>query len=264
MELPERENRRDTFLGNAEDYLAARPGYPPVLLEASLELSRIGGDASLLEVGCGTGEVTEWFGARGFALLALDRSAEMVRLAATRVGHLPNVEVRCQDFEKVTPDSPYDGLIFATAYHWLDPNTRVRRCAGALFPGGALILLWHTHPRPYSGFFERVQPVYRRFLPNWEPPPSPGLDEQRVGSVVGELERSKEFGPVHRRSHDWSRTYDRDSYLRLLHTYSDHQLLSDMQRSDLFRTLGNIIDQEYGGRVQRPYRTELLVSFRGK
>jgi SAM-dependent methyltransferase len=262
MECPEREVRRDSFLGDAEDYLAARPSYPSALLEASLELGRLAPDVSLLEVGCGTGEATEWFGSRGFSLLAMDRSVEMTRLASTRVRDLPNVTVRCQDFESETPDRRFAGLISATSYHWLDPNTRADRCARVLLPGGALILLWHTHPLPYSGFFERVQPIYRRIVPGWEPPPSPGMTEERVMAVVAELEKAGGFGSVHRRSHDWRRTYDRPLYLRLLNTYSDHRFLPEATRSRLLTAVGDLIDSEFGGEVERPYRTESIVSRR--
>jgi SAM-dependent methyltransferase len=260
--IPNRESRRDTFLGNAEDYSAVRPEYPPDLLQAALEFGQIAPRASLLEIGCGTGEVTEWFARRGFQILALDRSSEMANLAIARLNALPNVEVRCQDFEQTALGSRFAGLIFATSYHWLDPNTRLSRCAQSLLPGGALIMLWHTHPLPYEGFFERIQPIYRRFMPGREPAYSPGMNEEKIRSIIQELEESHEFGSVRRLSQEWRRTYDRDSYLRLLNTYSDHRLLLEEQRAALFRSVANIIDQEYGGEVERPYRTELLISMR--
>lgn len=262
MEPKERERRRDSFLGDAEDYFAARPGYPAELLDAAVTLGELSPGARLLEVGCGTGEVTAWFAARGFPILAMDRSPEMIRLARRRMGKVENVELRVQDFEQESPNERFEGLILATAYHWLAPGTRVRRCADSLEPGGALILLWHTHPPPYTGYHDAAQPIYRRLVPGWEPPASPGMSEEKIDAVCEELGADGSFDSVERRTHDWHRTYDRDLYLRLLNTYSDHRLLADEVRRELYRELSTLIDDEFDGVVDRPYRTELIVARR--
>ena len=150
----------------------------------------------------------------------------------------------------------------ATSYHWLNPSERAERCGSHLSPRGALILLWHTHPPPYTGFFESVQPIYERFVPGWKPPPSPGMALERIEAVRSELERSGVFGPARRRAVDWSRTLPRVDYQRLLCTYSDHALLGDGQRAELLDEIGALIDRDYGGVVERPYRTELIVARR--
>ncbi len=258
----ERERRRDSFLGGAEDYFAARPGYPPEILEAAVRLARLSPGARLLEVGCGTGEVTVWFASRGFPITALDRSPAMIRLARRRLRGAPEVDVRVQDFEREPPRGRYAGLILATAYHWLDPDSRARRCADALRGDGSLMLLWHTHPMPYRGFHQRSQAIYERMIPGWEPPASPGMSEQKIEAVVQELRSSGLFPSIARTSYDWSRTYERDLYLRLLSTYSDHRLLAAGRRRRLFDELAELIDGEFGGAVERPYRTELIVARR--
>ena len=262
MNRDERESRRDSFLGDADDYAAARPGYPTALLETALELGGVAPGAPLLEVGCGTGEATEWFARRGFPVVALDRSADMARLAADRLAAFSSVEVRCQDFELDPPQGQFAGLISATAYHWLDPETRVERCAESLQVGGALILLWHTHPMPYKGYFERSQSIYRRIMPGWTPPSTPSKSEQRIAAVLDELGEAGLFQDLERRSVEWSRTYSRDLYLRLLSTYSDHRSLSSGALDELLAEVGALIDREFSGVVERPYCTELIVGRR--
>ena len=170
------------------------------------------------------------------------------------------MEIRVGDFEDHEPRGAYAALVLATSYHWLDPSDRAVRCAGHLAPGGTLILLWHTHPPPYEGFFERVQAVYRRHVPEWEPPPSPGMMEERLRRIVAELDSSGFFAPAVRRSFDWTRLLDRARYQSLLRTYSDHRLLPEETLAALLRDVGRLIDEKYGGRVVRPYRTELVVS----
>lgn len=258
----ERESRRDSFLLDAEDYFAARPGYPDVLLEEAVELGDLSPPDRLLEVGCGTGEATAWFAHRGFRMMAMDRSPEMIRLARMRLEGLDGVDVQLLDFEKGTPPERFAGIVMATSYHWLDPETRVKRCADVLERGGALILLWHTHPLPFTGYHERSQAIYERIVPGWTPPASPGMSEERILLLIEELGADGIFEGVQRRTHDWSRVYDRALYLRLLNTYSDHRLLSGERRARLFRELADLIDAEFGGEVERPYRTELIVARR--
>ncbi len=262
MDRVERETRRDSFLGRAEDYFLARPGYPHELLRAAVEIAGLEPGASILDVGCGTGEASEWFADSGFAVLGVDRSAEMVRFARRRLAGRPDVEIRCQDFEEATELGSFAALVCATSYHWLDPETRVGRCVDAIRPGGALVLLWHTHPFPYTGFFQRSQPIYRRWMPDWTPPATPGAKESDIRGIVEELESSDGFADVHRVSHDWSRTYPRELYLRLINTYSDHRLLPSDALAGLRGELSSLIDDEFGGAVVRPYRTEMIVALR--
>lgn len=260
MERDERERRRDTFLDDAADYAAVRPGYPDEALRAAVALAGLEPGDALLEVGCGTGQATRWFAEEGFSVLALERSEEMASLAAGVLAPYARVELRRQDFEELEPAEPYAALLLATSYHWLDPADRADRCAAHLRPGGALILLWHTHPAPFTGFFERVGPIYRRYVEGWQPPPSPGMAEERIRAICAELDASGPFAPAVRRSFDWSRTYETDAYRRLLCTYSDHRLLPEATLAALLDEVGALIEAEFGGRVERPYRTELVVS----
>jgi hypothetical protein len=136
----------------------------------------------------------------------------------------------------------------------------VHRCAEVLEPGGALVLLWHVHPRPYTGFFARVEPIYQSVFRGRESPASPGMSEEGIQAVCDELQEGSHFTSVVRRAHDWERTYETELYLRLLDTYSDHQRLDERDRRALYRQLAEIIESEYGGAVVRPYRTELVVA----
>jgi trans-aconitate 2-methyltransferase len=102
-------------------------------------LEGIAADARVLDVGCGTGLVTE----RVLALvpegevLAIDASSEMVALARERLGD--RARVWCEDALALTVDEPVDAVFSTAALHWVRDHERLwRRLAVAMRPGGAL------------------------------------------------------------------------------------------------------------------------------
>ena len=53
------------FDGVAAEYDAARPGYSPELVDAAVKKGALDRDSSVLEIGCGTGKLTELLVKRG-------------------------------------------------------------------------------------------------------------------------------------------------------------------------------------------------------
>jgi len=109
---------------------------------ASEVLSRLEGiaqDATVLDVGCGTGRVTEALFAivpRG-RVLAFDASADMVALARRRLGD--RAEVWCQDVLDLDLEEPVDAILSTATLHWVTDHDRLwAQLAQALRPGGLL------------------------------------------------------------------------------------------------------------------------------
>jgi trans-aconitate 2-methyltransferase len=102
-------------------------------------LGRIAQDATILDVGCGTGRVTEALFAvapRG-RVLAIDASADMVELARKRLGD--RAQVWCQDVLDLDLREPVDVIVSTATLHWVTDHDRLwRRLAAALRPGGVL------------------------------------------------------------------------------------------------------------------------------
>jgi trans-aconitate 2-methyltransferase len=107
--------------------------------EVVKRLDGIPADATVLDVGCGTGRVTEALLSlvpKG-RVLALDASSEMVALAQQRLGG--RAEVWCQDVLELSLDNAVDAIISTATLHWVPDHDRLwSRLARALRPGGAL------------------------------------------------------------------------------------------------------------------------------
>jgi 2-polyprenyl-3-methyl-5-hydroxy-6-metoxy-1,4-benzoquinol methylase len=95
----------------------------------------------VLEVGCGHGALTRQLARRAHAVLALDLSPEMIRVARERSAGCANVEYRIADVAEVElPSARFDVVLCVATLHHLPLRPTVRRLADAVRPGGRLLI----------------------------------------------------------------------------------------------------------------------------
>jgi SAM-dependent methyltransferase len=168
--------RGEVFDSVAQAYDDVRRSYPAALVDAALARGGLTAGSRVVEVGCGTGKLTELLAARGLMVDAVDPGARMIEMARRRVGGSPLVRFRVARFEDVElPERAYDGVFSATAFHWVDPTVGWRKAASLLEPGGLLALLAYRYVADEAsaeleaGFRE----IWRTHLPDekeWPPP----------------------------------------------------------------------------------------------
>lgn len=121
---------------NAEQYVADTGGLDmSALYQRFLRHLPLGG--RILDAGCGVGRDALAFAERGFAVTAIDASAEMVRLAAEYVGG--RAEVRQLRFEDVAWCAEFDGIWACASLLHVPSSTFpgiVSRLTTALRPNG--------------------------------------------------------------------------------------------------------------------------------
>jgi ubiquinone/menaquinone biosynthesis C-methylase UbiE len=141
QERSKRRQRRTLFDGVAQLYEASRPGYPSEIVEFAVATAAVGAGSEVLEVGCGTGQLTESLAWYGFRLTAIDIGPSMVAAARRRLdGSALSFQVSSfEDF--AAADASLDLIISGTAFHWVDPEVMFRKPARLLRPGGWLALL---------------------------------------------------------------------------------------------------------------------------
>jgi len=260
---PECSSLRSIFDEAAELYDQARPGYPTALFDDLAGLACFGPGCRVLEIGCGTGQASVPLAARGCALVCVELGPGMAAVARRNLARFPAARVVTAAFEDwPLPPEPFDLVLSATAFHWLDPAVRVVKSADALRPGGALATIATYHVAGgTAAFFDEVQASYE----HWDPATPPGFRQPAAATIPcdsEEVDRSGRFGPAQFRRYEWDCSYSTASYLDLLLTYSGHRALAPAARQGLLACIADLIDARYGGHIVKHYLTELRVAHR--
>jgi SAM-dependent methyltransferase len=247
----------------AELYDRARPTYPPALFDDLAELGSLQEDCRVLEIGCGTGQATLPLARRGYRVTAVEIGPNLAAVARRNLAGFLNVDVQVGAFEDWRqPPEPFDLVLTATAFHWLDEAVALPKVASALRPGGAVAIVSGGHVEGgTSQFFVDVQGCYERSMPGTPP----GLRLQKAEDLpvgVPQLDASGLFGPVQSRRYVWLRKFTTQAYLDELNTYSNHLALDESGRSALLACVGASIDERYGSQITKAYVTDLDVARR--
>jgi ubiquinone/menaquinone biosynthesis C-methylase UbiE len=126
----------------AAEYDRIRPMYPDELVDRACQVAGIGDGDRVLEIGCGSGQLTRSLAARGLRVTALEPGPNLMALARQNLAGAGAVEFMSARFEDAScPHEHFRAVFSASALHWVDPRVSWRKIADVLVPGGTLALL---------------------------------------------------------------------------------------------------------------------------
>jgi SAM-dependent methyltransferase len=126
----------------AAEYDRRRPAYPDELIGRACQVAGIGSGDHVLEVGCGSGQLTRGLLARGLHVTALEPGPSLIALARRNLAGAGQVEFVNAQLEGASlPRERFAAVFSASAFHWVDPEVSWRKAADALVPGGTLALV---------------------------------------------------------------------------------------------------------------------------
>src|ERR1700761_406100 len=126
----------------AVEYDRRRPTYPDELVDQACQTAGVGRGDQVLEVGCGSGQLTRALVARGLHVTALEPGTSLIALARQNLEGAGEVEFVNAQFEDASlPREQFRAVFSASAFHWVDPEVSWQRAADVLVPGGTLALV---------------------------------------------------------------------------------------------------------------------------
>jgi SAM-dependent methyltransferase len=243
-----------------ELYDRVRPGYPDELFADLAALTGLGPGASVIEVGCGTGQATRSLAALAGEVTALEPGPELAAVARRRLAGLGNVHIERSTFEQWTGE-PADAIVAASSWHWVDPAAGWRHAHDLLRPGGWLALLSHVVVRREDEpeMYAETADLHERFSPGnpgWGHPPleQDARDSDQEWDTGGFFE-----APVVR----WYPTvqwFDGEGFADHLRSNSLYRKLDPEVREPLLDAVAERIRTRMGDRAARRYLTLLRAA----
>jgi protein-L-isoaspartate O-methyltransferase len=255
--------RPEAFDEAALDYGIFRPPYPPKVITVVVSAGHITGESRVLEIACGTGQLTVGLAPLGCELLAVEMGSNLARMARQNLAPYPNARVDVGRYEEwVLPGNLFDAVVCASAFHWLDPGVRFSKSADALRPGGALVIVHVHHVRGGTpGFFEDTQPLYMKWGlshdPFFQPPTATALPP-----TYPELDLLRQFHSIDRQYLEIPREQTTESYVGLLRTDSLILALEPEARRGFLDDIAELVESRYQGTVTRNFVYEVISARR--
>lgn len=138
----------DLYRGTAPFYDRYRRPYPAALLDDLCERLPVSGTGRLLDLACGTGQVSVPIAGRFADVVAVDQEAGSVAMGRTKAraaGH-GNIEWITGAAETVELDPGFELVAVGNAFHRLDRPAVAARAFSWLRPRGGIALLWCDTP----------------------------------------------------------------------------------------------------------------------
>ncbi len=138
MDADEKALRAASFGSVAEAYAAHRPGYPTEGVEWLVGTS----PGRILELGAGTGKLTQALIALDHDVVATDPSVDMLTELRRSA---PQAHRSVGSAEHIAlPSSSVDAVVAGQSFHWFDLDHALPEIARVLRPGGVLALAWNV------------------------------------------------------------------------------------------------------------------------
>ena len=200
----------DLYQGTAGYYDSYRLPYPDAMIEYVVGQAMVDGQGRLLDLACGTGQLTfplrRWFS----EVWAVDREPDMVEAVRAKAAGGENIRPIAADAETLdAAPGHFELAVIGNAFHRLRRDQVAGRLLGWLKPGGRVALCWSSAPqggdeewqRAFAdllGRWRRMLGAEHRIPANWEEPQRRRPDHQVLSKAGFELTGRREFTVEHR------------------------------------------------------------------
>ncbi|WP_051619962.1 class I SAM-dependent methyltransferase [Haematomicrobium sanguinis] len=234
------------FNTGGERYERLRPGYPAEAVDWLLpEDAR-----RIVDLGAGTGKLTEQLVHRVTDVFAVDPSADMLAHVEAKLPGVRTIEANAEDESWVTQTGgALDAVLVAQAWHWFDVEAASARIRSALRPGGTLGLIWNQLDVtvPWVHRLSRIMHAGDVLRHNFRPPLGTG------------------FTPIETREVHWQQELAAEELIELAQTRSYFLKATEATRAKVLANLHWYLFEHLGHRpgeiVELHYVTQAYRAF---
>jgi len=238
----------------ADPYDRSHGGYPDALVDDILAYAGLQTGGKVLEIGCGTGQATTSFAARGLEVLALEPGANLAALARQNLARYANVQIVSESFESWKLErEAFDLIISGHAFHWVDRRVRFVKAAHALRPGGVLAIFKSV---ALLGNSSVDLPLLRALGGD----ATPKVKKRRWPSER-QFSKSSYFTAPEKRRYPFVDIFDTEGFAKRLECSFSFEHLAPAERETILGSVRRIIS-ENGGTVSIPNESQLIMARR--
>lgn len=155
---------QDLFKGSAGYYSKYRPMYPSSLIRFLIKTFSLNGEQNLLDLGCGTGQLTIRFSDWCHRIVGIDVEPEMIEEAArlhqeVRMGEIQWFNGTLEQYN-LENHQHFSLVTIAKAFHWMDRPKVLEELFDMISPGGGVAIIDHYDPdqtlKPWQVRFNEV------------------------------------------------------------------------------------------------------------
>lgn len=226
----------DAFGNSAREYELGRPRWPEELIDRVAGELELGSDATVLDLGAGTGKLTRDLVPRFGRVIAVEPDDAMRAVLEEGV---PEAESLAGSAEAIPlPDASVDAVFTAEAFHWYASDESVGEIVRVLRPRGGLVILWNLDfgdPDPPMG--EEVDRVIDVAFAKGG---APGIGKVLSGFWREPIAKGP-FEPLQESEVERTVTRTRDQWLANMLSVSSIAALSDADREEFAARLHELV-----------------------
>lgn len=213
----------EDLFASAESYYARyRTGYPTDLFDFLAAQLSLTGRHTVLDVGCGTGQICVPLSRYVGTVVAVDPLAGMLdhaRAAAVRAG-ASNIEWRQADSTRLAELDVAGAMaaVFAASFHWMDRRAVVETLDGLLAADGAIVVISDPLPDEPAWMRDIAEIRARHLGPHRLT--GGGVFTPQSGGSHGAVLRASPFGRLETVRWMWERELTVDEVVGLQFSYS--------------------------------------------
>lgn len=174
------------FSTRVRDYVRYRPTYPSEVLTILAEEACLTPEATIADIGSGTGISAKLFLAHGNAVYGVEPNREMRLAAEEQLADFTNFRSVDGRAEATTlSDDSVDMIVAAQAFHWFDHVESRREVARILKSDGWVVLLWNTRRTEATPFLRDYEKLLQDYGTDYDVVQHTKLSENSLRRFYG-------------------------------------------------------------------------------